>query len=231
MNRHVVVRVIPRAAAGAIAELTAAGVATVHEAMGRRGLLGSALTPIQRGVRAGGSAVTVSCQPGDNLMIHAAVEVCQEGDVLVVTTTSPSTDGMFGELLATSVRARGVVGLVIDAGVRDTIELVEMGFPVWSRAVSAQGTVKATPGSVNVPVVCAGTLVHPGDVIVGDDDGVVCVPREQAPWALERATARLANEAETRAALAGGELGIERYGLRDKLLELGVEYVDSADDL
>ncbi len=231
MNRHVVVRKIARADPGVIVELTAAGVATVHEAMGRRGLLGSSITPIQRGVRAGGSAVTVSCQPGDNLMIHAAVEVCREGDVLVVTTTSPSTDGMFGELLATSVRARGVVALVIDAGVRDVIELVEMGFPVWSRAVSAQGTVKATPGSVNVPVVCAGTLVHAGDVIVADDDGVVCVPRDEAPRALEGATVRLASEAKTRSSLAAGELGVDRYGLRDKLLELGVEYVDSLDEL
>lgn len=231
MNRNVVIRNIQRASPESIASLGDAGVATVHEALGRRGLLGTAVRPIQKGTRIAGSAVTVSCHPGDNLMIHAAVEVCRDGDILVVTTTAPSTDGMFGELLATSLRARGCIGLVIDAGVRDVAELEAMGFPVWSRAVSAQGTVKATPGSVNVPVVCAGQRVEPGDVIVADDDGVVVVPRREADAAGDAAAARMAREEETRKALAGGELGVDRYGLRQKLADLGVEYVDEAGDL
>ena len=161
----------------------AAGTATVHEAIGRRGFVGADIRPIQQGVRLAGSAVTVSSHPGDNLMIHAAVEVCEEGDVLVVTNTAPSTHGMFGELLASSLMARGVRGLVIDAGVRDTLELRELGFPVWSRHVSCQGTVKASPGSVNVPVVLGGVSVAPGDVVCADDDGVVVVPRDEAQWA------------------------------------------------
>lgn len=226
MARHVVVRRIERAASGTIEALGRAGVATVHEAMGRTGLMEPAIRPIQRGVKAAGSAVTVLCPPGDNLMIHAAVEVCQPGDVLVVTTTSPSTDGMFGELLATSYQARGVTALVMDAGVRDVADLIAMGFHVWTRAVSAQGTVKATPGSVNVPIVCAGARVDPGDVVVADDDGVCIVPRAQAESASKASEARLAKEAETRKALAAGELGLDRYGLRAKLAELGVEYVD-----
>jgi len=230
-NRHVVVRSIPRADAATVAGLGEAGVATVHEAMGRIGLLGTELRPVQRGTRIAGSAVTVSCQAGDNLMIHAAIEVCSPGDVLVVTVTSPSTDGMFGELLGTSLQARGVVGLVIDAGVRDVTELNELGFPVWSKAVSAQGTVKATAGSVNVPVVCAGGSVHPGDVIVADDDGVVVVRREDADAALAASRARLDKEAATRAALARGELGVDLYGLRATLDALGVRYVDHLDEL
>lgn len=230
-NRHVVVRSIPRADPAVIAGLADAGVATVHEAMGRIGLLSTELRPIQRGTRIAASAVTVSCQAGDNLMIHAAIEVCQPGDVLLVTTTSPSTDGMFGELLGTSLQARGVVGLVIDAGVRDVLELNELGFPVWSRAVSAQGTVKATAGSVNVPVVCAGAWVNPGDVIVADDDGVVVVRREDAAAALDASNTRLAKEAATREALARGELGVDLYGLRAKLIELGVRYVDTLDEV
>ena len=202
--------------------LGAAGVATVHEAMGRSGLLSTDIRPIQRGARIAGSAVTVICQAGDNLMVHAAIEVCHGGDVLVVTTASPSTDGMFGELLATSLQARGVVGLVIDAGVRDVHDLNEMGFPVWARAVSAHGTVKATAGSVNVPVVCAGTAINPGDVIVADDDGVVVVRRDDADAALAASEARMVKEAATRRALADGQLGVDLYGLRAKLRELGV---------
>lgn len=230
-NRHVVVRTIERAPREVVDQLAPVGTATVHEAIGRRGYVGSDITPIQQGVKVAGNAVTVLSHPGDNLMIHAAIEVCSEGDVLVVVNTAPSTHGMFGDLLASSLMARGVRGLVIDAGVRDTADLREMGFPVWSRHVSCQGTVKATPGSVNVPVVLGGITVEPGDVVCADDDGVVIVGREEAVWGLEQSNQRLAKEEATRGRLQAGELGIDMYGLREKILELGVEYVDSLDDL
>lgn len=229
MNRHVVITEIERADTETVDALGAIGTATVHEAIGRRGFLGAELRPIQQDARIGGSAVTVSSHPGDNMMIHAAVEVCRPGDVLVVTTTAPSTHGMFGELLATSLAVRGVRGLVIDAGVRDTSELREMGFPVWTRHVSCQGTVKATPGSVNVPVSIGGIVIEPGDVVCADDDGVVAVRRDEAAWALQQSRDRLDNESATRARLEAGELGVDFYGLRDKLAELGVEYVDRLD--
>lgn len=229
-GRHVVVRRIRRAAADVIAGLGAAGSATVHEAQGRRGFAGTALAPIQRDVRLAGSAITVSCHPGDNLMVHAAVECCAAGDVLVVTNTAPSTHGMFGELLATSLVQRGVRALVIDAGVRDTAELRAMGFAVWSQHVSCEGTVKASPGSVNVPVVLGGAVVEPGDVIVADDDGVVVVRRAEAPGVLELSRAREENEARSRRRLATGELGVDIYGLRPRLDSLGVEYVDDVED-
>jgi 4-hydroxy-4-methyl-2-oxoglutarate aldolase len=226
MAAHYVVRTVDRADPEVIAGLRAAGVATAHEAAGRIGLLGPELVARQTGARIAGSAITVSCHPGDNLMIHAAVEVCRPGDVLVVTTTSASTDGMFGDLLATSLLARGVVGLVIDAGVRDIDTLREMGFPVWSTAVHAQGTVKASPGSVNVPVVAAGHLVRPGDVVVADDDGVLTLPVGRADEVLGSARRRTENEAAKRKALAEGTLGVDLYNLRPLLAQLGVEYVD-----
>jgi 4-hydroxy-4-methyl-2-oxoglutarate aldolase len=222
--RHVVVRRIDRAEPAIIDALGALGAATVHEALGRRGFAGPHLRPIQQGTRLAGSAVTVSCHPGDNLMVHAAVEVCEAGDVLVVTNTAPSSHGMFGELLATSLMARGVRALVIDAGVRDTAELRAMGFAVWSQHVSCEGTVKATAGSVNVPVVLGAQSVHPGDVVCADDDGVVVVPRSEATATLEQARHRVAREEATRSRLAAGELGVDIYGLRSKLAELGVEY-------
>uniref|UniRef100_A0AAU3GWP3 Putative 4-hydroxy-4-methyl-2-oxoglutarate aldolase n=1 Tax=Streptomyces sp. NBC_01401 TaxID=2903854 RepID=A0AAU3GWP3_9ACTN len=214
----------PRADARDIEALGAYGVATVSEAMGRTGLIGPELRPVQQGVRIAGSAVTVLSWPGDNLMIHAAVEQCGEGDVLVVTTTSPSTDGMFGELFATALRRRGVRGLVINAGIRDTQELRDMGFAAWAKAVSAQGTVKATGGSVNVPVAIGGQVIRPGDVIVADDDGVVVVPRERVRRTAEASEAREAKEAKARAAFLEGQLGLDRYGLREKLEALGVRY-------
>jgi 4-hydroxy-4-methyl-2-oxoglutarate aldolase len=223
-GRPVVVRIVERPHPATVAALGALGTATVHEAIGRRGFAGPGLRPIQQGARLAGPAVTVSCHPGDNLMVHAAVEVCREGDVLVVTTTAPSTHGMFGELLATSLLARGVRALVIDAGVRDTAELRDLGFAVWARHVSCEGTVKATPGSVNVPVVLGGVVVAPGDVVCADDDGVVVVPGAEAAAALDAALARVAREDATRARLAAGELGVDIYGLRDRLAELGVEY-------
>ena len=186
--RNVIVTGVPRADLALVDQLTALGVATVHEAIGRAGYLGPGLRPIQDGTRAGGTAVTALCWPGDNLMIHAAAEQCQAGDLLVVTTTSPCTDGMFGELLATSLAARGVRGIVIEAGLRDVAELRAMGFPAWSAAISAQGTVKETPGAVNVPVSVGGQIIRPGDAIIADDDGVVCVPRgEVSPGARRRA--------------------------------------------
>lgn len=226
MNRHVIIRDIERADPAVIDRLGAAGTATVHEAIGRVGFVGTHLRPIQFDTKIAGSAVTVLSHPGDNMMIHAAVEMCGPGDVLVVANTAPSTHGMFGDLLATSLMARGVRGLVIDAGVRDTADLRAMGFPVWSQHVSCQGTVKNTPGSVNVPVVLGGVTVQPGDVVCADDDGVVVVPREHAGWALEQSDARLAKEAAMRSRLEAGELGVDIYGLRQRLLDLGVEYLD-----
>ena len=221
-----IVRNIDRADAGVIKVLGELGVATVHEAQGRTGLMRPYMRPIYARARAAGSAVTVSCAPGDNLMIHAAIECLRAGDILVVTTTSESTDGMFGELLATSCRAHGIVGLVIDAGVRDVADLTEMDFPVWSKAISAQGTVKASPGSVNVEIVCAGAPVRPGDVIVGDQDGVVVVKREMAAEVARLGAARMEKEEKSRERLKSGELGVDFYGLRVKLKELEVEYTD-----
>jgi 4-hydroxy-4-methyl-2-oxoglutarate aldolase len=223
---HTIVRNIPRADAEAITRLGEFGVATVHEAQGRTGLLRPYMRPIYPAARAAGSAITVSCQAGDNLMLHAAMELCQAGDVLVVTTTSESTDGMFGDLLAVSARAHGVVGLVIEAGVRDVSDLTAMSFPVWAKAVHAQGTVKATLGSVNIPVVCAGAPIQPGDVIVGDADGVVVVRRQDAVEVARLSAQRVAKEAAARERLRNGELGLDFYGLRAKLAELGVRYLD-----
>jgi 4-hydroxy-4-methyl-2-oxoglutarate aldolase len=221
-----IVRKISRPDGDAVRTLQQLGVATVHEAQGRTGLMRPYMRPIYATARAAGPAVTVSSQPGDNLMIHAALELCQAGDVLVVTTTSESTDGMFGELLAVSSRARGVAALVIDAGVRDVSDITAMDFPVWAKAISAQGTVKATPGSVNVPVVCAGALVRPGDVIVGDADGVCVVARDAAAEIARLGLDRVAKEEKTRERLRNGELGLDFYGFRSRLAELGVRYVD-----
>jgi 4-hydroxy-4-methyl-2-oxoglutarate aldolase len=226
MAQHRIVRSIERADPAVIAGLASCGTATAHEAQGRIGFVGSTFRPIQQDVRLAGSAVTVSCHPGDNLMIHAAVEMCQSGDVLVVTNTAPSTHGMFGELIATSLMARGVRALIIDAGVRDTAELRALSFSVWSQHVSCQGTVKASPGSVNVPVVLGGVIVNPGDVIIADDDGVVVVKREDANTVLLESRQREEKEAATRARLASGELGLDMYNLRPTLASLGIEYVD-----
>ncbi|EMQ97449.1 4-carboxy-4-hydroxy-2-oxoadipate aldolase/oxaloacetate decarboxylase [Paeniglutamicibacter gangotriensis] len=224
---HVIVQNIATPDQWAVEKLLSLGVSTTHEAMGKRGLVDPVLRPIYPGARVAGRAVTVLSHPGDNLMIHAAIEQCETGDILVVTTTSPSVDGMFGDLFATSLQARGVRGLVINAGVRDIHDLREMGFPVWSKAVHAQGTAKRNPGSVNVPVVLPGVNVFPGDVIVADDDGVVVVPRAEATQVAQAASVRNDAELEKKKKFSEGILGLDLYGLRQVLEDLGVRYVES----
>ena len=230
-QKGIVVTQIERADSALIAQFARAGVATVHEAQQRQGLLDVRIRPIQQGVAIAGSAVTVLVSPGDNWMFHVAVEQCQPGDVLLVSPTSDCHDGFFGDLLATSLKARGVVALVGDIGIRDSQTLREMGFPVWSRAVFAQGTVKATLGSVNVPIICASQLVYPGDIVVADDDGVVIVPRADANIVAEATQQRVANEESKRVRLAAGEFGLDIYQMRGALAEKGLRYVESLDAL
>lgn len=230
MKLGIVIRKIQRASAETLAALQEFGVATVHEAMGRTGLMKPYLRPIYPGVQIAGNAVTVLTHPGDNWMIHVAVEQCQPGDVLVVALSSDCFDGMFGELLATSAVAHGMKGLVIDAGCRDVAPLSKMKFPVWSRSISAKGTIKATLGSVNVPVICAGALVQPGDVVVADDDGVVVVPQKDTADVIRAAGQRVAKEDKKRERLAAGELGLDLENMRPRLNELGLRYFETREE-
>jgi len=229
--KTVVVRNIQRTDEATVRTLAGVGVSTAHEAMGRIGLLHPYMRPIWPGAEVAGTAVTVLAQPGDNWMLHVAVEQCRKGDILVVACTTENHDGMFGELLGTSLIARGVVGLVIDAGCRDIKPLTKLGFPVWSRSISAKGTVKATLGAVNVPVVCAGALVTPGDVVVADDDGVVVIPRGIAAEVAAKSVKRNADEEGKRKRLASGELGLDMYSMRETLQKAGLVYVDKPEDV
>ncbi|WP_434582456.1 4-carboxy-4-hydroxy-2-oxoadipate aldolase/oxaloacetate decarboxylase [Klebsiella sp. R390] len=230
-KKGIVIRHLPRHDAATLSQFAAAGVATIHEAYDRQGLMAPDIRPIQQGISRAGNAVTVLVTPGDNWMFHVAVEQCQPGDILVVAPTSPCGDGFFGDLLATSLQSRGVVGLVGDIGIRDSHTLREMGFAVWSRHVYAQGTVKETLGSVNIPLICAGQLVQPGDVVVADDDGVVVVPHAQASTVLGKAETRMANEVAKRERMRNGELGLDIYAMRPRLAEKGLRYYDNADDV